>query len=98
MAADANPAATTVNPADADTILLVCSDDDGCTGTVTETSAAAGMRTQLVGSTGFTTTITDSAGVIETTGGAAIALTDLDTVDITYNGSAWVQAGAVNVN
>jgi hypothetical protein len=95
--ADADPAATTINPADANTILLVCSDDDGCTGTITETDAAAGMRVMLVGSTGYTTTIADSDGVIETIGEAAMALDPNSSVDLVYSGAYWRQAGAVAV-
>jgi hypothetical protein len=96
--ADSDPAATAINPADANTIILVCSDDDGCTGTITETSAAAGMRVTLIGGTGYTTTIADSAGVIETTGGTSIALTSLDVVEIVYDGGQWLQATPVSVN
>jgi hypothetical protein len=96
--ADANPAATTISPDDANTIILVCNDDDGCTGTLDETGAAAGMASKLVALGGYTTTIADSAGVIETTGGAAIVLTPLDSVQLLYDGAQWIQDGPVNVN
>jgi hypothetical protein len=85
-------AATSIVPDNANTILLVCSDNDGCTGTFgSEAAAVAGMQVLLVGSTGYTTTIADQDGVIETIGEAAMALDPNSSVELFYDGAAWRQ-------
>jgi len=83
-------AATTINPADANYIIAECNDTQGCTATITETSAAAGMSSTIMcAGTGAHTDFADSGGVLELTG--ALVCAPLMSMLITYNGTAWVE-------
>lgn len=85
-------AATTINPADANTVLLACNDTDGCTATITETAAVLGMQVELLcNGTGPHTDFADSAGVLELAGGAAFVCAPMMSIDLRYNGTAWLE-------
>jgi hypothetical protein len=78
-------------------IHLTCSDAHGGTITMDETDAQIGWRCEIFYTGANHADFTDSAGVLELTGGAALAMDDLDVLVLEYNGSTWVEVSrAVN--
>ena len=82
-------AATSLAPVAASSYLIVCEDTDGCTVTLSEVGAVAGMQVTLVYSGANHSDFSDSAGVSELS--AALAMDANDALVLFYSGSAWVE-------
>lgn len=90
---DGNPATSTLNPT-ANTVLLTCSDTDGCTITMGETGAVAGTIVTIVNISANAASFSDSAGVSELTG--AFSMGANDSLTLVYGGSTWNEVARSN--
>jgi hypothetical protein len=74
--------------------FIACNDADNCTASISESGATSGTTLQLVVTTTGTVTVSDSAGVSELEGAAALG--QYDSLTLLYVSDRWVEVARSN--
>jgi len=91
---DGSAATSTLTTPASSLYLYTCSDTDGCTLTLGETSVTTGMRLTIVNVSANAVTVADTSGVSETAG--SMALGQWDSISYVYVTDRWVETSRSN--